>query len=289
MLRQDVLVRQQRDGLRAVRADHPVHLEGVVRVELVDVGSTPSGSGSTIDGLRFGTTGRLRLCMGFSPSGGPTRHCGLDHSKHFPSRLGGNHEVITEPARSLWHSSHAARRCPRGRCQRLQPTVPGTGMTWALGSRDQACRFCAMEELDRQIVELLVKDGRMSYTDLGKATGLSTSAVHQRVRRLEQRGVIRGYAAVVDPEAVGLPLTAFISVKPFDPSAPDDIAERLAGVPEIEACHSVAGDENYILKVRVATPLELEHLLTRIRSLAGVSTRTTVVLSTPYEARPPRI
>ena len=83
-----------------------------------------------------------------------------------------------------------------------------------------------MDELDRQIVQLLVKDGRMSYTDLGKATGLSTSAVHQRVRRLEQRGVIRGYAAVVDPEAVGLPLTAFISVKPFDPSAPDDIAEQ---------------------------------------------------------------
>lgn len=107
--------------------------------------------------------------------------------------------------------------------------------------------------------------------------------------RLEQRGVIRGYAAVVDPEAVGLPLTAFISVKPFDPSAPDDIAERLAGVPELEACHSVAGDENYILKVRVSSPLELEHLLTRIRTLVSVSTRTTVVLSTPYEARPPRI
>ncbi len=147
----------------------------------------------------------------------------------------------------------------------------------------------AMEELDRQIVDLLVRDGRMSYTDLGKATGLSTSAVHQRVRRLEQRGVIRGYAAVVDPEAVGLPLTAFISVKPFDPSAPDDIADRLSGVPEIEACHSVAGEENYILKVRVATPLELEDLLGRLRALAHVATRTTVVLSTPYEARPPRV
>jgi len=146
-----------------------------------------------------------------------------------------------------------------------------------------------VEDLDRQIVELLVKDGRMSYTDLGRATGLSTSAVHQRVRRLEQRGVIRGYAAIVDPESVGLPLTAFISVKPFDPSAPDDIADRLADVPEIEACHSVAGDENYILKVRVATPIELEDLLARIRSRAGASTRTTVVLSTPYESRPPRI
>ncbi|MBV9026876.1 MAG: Lrp/AsnC family transcriptional regulator [Streptomycetaceae bacterium] len=146
-----------------------------------------------------------------------------------------------------------------------------------------------MEELDRRIVELLVADGRMSYTDLGKATGLSTSAVHQRVRRLEQRGVIRGYAAIVDPEAVGLSLTAFISVKPFDPSAPDDIAERLAEVPEIEACHSVAGEENYILKVRVTAPGALEHLLARIRSLAGVSTRTTVVLSTPYESRPPHL
>ena len=146
-----------------------------------------------------------------------------------------------------------------------------------------------MEQLDREIVELLVKDGRMSYTDLGKATGLSTSAVHQRVRRLEQRGVIKGYTALIDAESVGLAMTAFISVKPFDPSAPDDIADRLAGIAEIEACHSVAGDENYILKVRVATPTELELLLARVRSVAGVSTRTTVVLSTPYEARPPRL
>lgn len=146
-----------------------------------------------------------------------------------------------------------------------------------------------MEQLDQHIVELLVKDGRMSYTDLGKATGLSTSAVHQRVRRLEQRGIIKGYTALIDAESVGLAMTAFISVKPFDPSAPDDIACRLADIPEIEACHSVAGDENYILKVRVATPTELELLLAKVRSAAGVSTRTTVVLSTPYEARPPRM
>ncbi|MFN8076447.1 MAG: Lrp/AsnC family transcriptional regulator [Kineosporiaceae bacterium] len=143
-----------------------------------------------------------------------------------------------------------------------------------------------MEDLDRQIVTLLASDGRMSFTDLGKATGLSTSAVHQRVKRLEQRGVIRGYTAVVDAEAVGLPLTAFISVTPLDPAAPDDIPDRLLGVPEIEACHSVAGVENYILKVRVNKPGDLEALLARIRALASVSTRTTVVLSTPYEARP---
>jgi Lrp/AsnC family leucine-responsive transcriptional regulator len=143
-----------------------------------------------------------------------------------------------------------------------------------------------VEEIDRQILQLLTADGRTSFTDLGKATGLSTSAVHQRVRRLEQRGVIKGYVAVVDPEAVGLPLTAFISVTPLDPAAPDDVPERLADVPEIEACYSVAGEENYILKVRVATPGALEALLAKIRAAANVSTRTTIVLSTPFEARP---
>jgi Lrp/AsnC family leucine-responsive transcriptional regulator len=115
------------------------------------------------------------------------------------------------------------------------------------------------------------------------------SAVHQRVRRLEQRGVIRGYRAHIDAESVGLPLTAFVSIKPIDPSAPDDAPDRLSGLAEIEACHSVAGDESYILKVRVATPADLERLLQDIRAAANVSTRTTVVLSTPYEARPPRV
>lgn len=140
-----------------------------------------------------------------------------------------------------------------------------------------------MEDLDRRIVDLLRSDGRMSYTDLGKAMGLSTSAVHQRVRRLEERGVITGYAAVVDPTALDLPLTAFISITPLDPAAPDDIPERLRDFVELEACHSVAGDENYILKARVRAPGDLEELLARIRATANVATRTTVVLSTPWE------
>jgi Lrp/AsnC family leucine-responsive transcriptional regulator len=144
-----------------------------------------------------------------------------------------------------------------------------------------------VEEIDRQIVRLLVQDGRMSFTDLGKATGLSTSAVHQRVRRLEERGIIKGYTANVNFEALGLPLTAFVSIKPFDPSQADDAPDLLADIPEIEACYSVAGDENYILKVRVSAPGDLEELLARIRTKANVSTRTTIVLSTPYETRAP--
>ena len=143
-----------------------------------------------------------------------------------------------------------------------------------------------MEDLDLKIVRLLAGDGRMSFTDLGRATGLSTSAVHQRVKRLEQRGVIRGYVAQIDYEQLNLPMTAFISIRPMDPSQPDDSPDRLRDIEEIESCWSVAGDESYILKVRVPTPGHLEDLLARIRGAANVSTRTTIVLSTPYESRP---
>jgi Lrp/AsnC family leucine-responsive transcriptional regulator len=144
-----------------------------------------------------------------------------------------------------------------------------------------------VEETNRRIVALLAGDGRMSFTELARHTGLSVSAAQQRVRRLEQRGVIKGYAALIDLDEAGLPLTAFISIKPFDPAAPDDAPARLAHLPAIEACHSVAGEENYILKVRVASPAALEDLLQEIRAAASVSTRTTIVLSTPYENRPP--
>jgi Lrp/AsnC family leucine-responsive transcriptional regulator len=146
-----------------------------------------------------------------------------------------------------------------------------------------------VEELDLAIVQLLSRDGRMSFTDLGKATGLSTSAVHQRVRRLEQRGVITGYTARLDNTALGLGLCAIVMCKPIDPSAPDDTPERLAGIPAIEACYSVAGDYSYVLLVRVGTTAELEELLATIRTKGNVSTNSTVVLSTPYERRPPNL
>jgi Lrp/AsnC family transcriptional regulator, leucine-responsive regulatory protein len=146
-----------------------------------------------------------------------------------------------------------------------------------------------VEEIDRKIVSLLARNGRMSFTELARRTGLSVSAAQQRVRRLEERGVIRGYSAVISAEEIGLPLTAFVSIKAFDPAAPDDAPERLAHLTAIEACHSVAGDASYILKVRVGSPRDLEDLLQEIRAAANVSTHTTIVLSTPFENRPPRI
>jgi Lrp/AsnC family leucine-responsive transcriptional regulator len=142
-------------------------------------------------------------------------------------------------------------------------------------------------DVDRALLSALARDGRASFTDLAERVGLSVSAVHQRVRRLEQRGLITGYAAHVDAKAVGLPLTAFVSITPIEAAQPDDAPARLAHLTAIEACHSVAGVESYILKVRVASPDALEALLQEIRAAANVTTRTTVVLSTFYEDRPP--
>ena len=164
--------------------------------------------------------------------------------------------------------------------------MAASGSTTPAGNSSTGYRN-GVEEIDRKILSLLCRDGRMSFTDLSRETGLSVSATHQRVRRLERRGIIKGYAAVIDPADAGLPLTAFVSIKPFDPAAPDDSPDRLAHLTAVEACHSVAGDENYILKVRVASPADLENLLQEIRTAASVSTRTTIVLSTPYENRAP--
>jgi len=118
--------------------------------------------------------------------------------------------------------------------------------------------------------------------------GLSASAVHDRVRKLERAGVIRGYRAIVDAGSVGLFVTAFIAATPIDPTQPDDLPERIAEIPEVEACFSVAGEANYLLKVRTRTTGDLEELIRRLREKAGVVTRTTIALSIPFEDRPMR-
>ncbi|TQS45829.1 Lrp/AsnC family transcriptional regulator [Cryptosporangium phraense] len=146
------------------------------------------------------------------------------------------------------------------------------------------------DDVDRTLVAQLAADGRATLSTLAAAAGLSVSATQARVRRLEQRGVIRGYAADVDPEALGLPLAAFVAITPLDPAQPDDAPARLAELDAVEACYSVAGEESYLLLVRVPSPRALDDLLTEIRQVANVRTRTTVVLQTFFEraARPER-
>jgi len=141
------------------------------------------------------------------------------------------------------------------------------------------------DDIDRILIRQLVADGRATLAELAASAGLSVSAVQSRVRRLESRGVISGYAARINPEAVGNLLSAFVAITPLDPSQPDDAPARLEHIEEIESCQSVAGEESYILLVRVASARALEELLQRIRTTANVQTRSTIILNTFYTDR----
>ena len=143
-----------------------------------------------------------------------------------------------------------------------------------------------LDERDLDIVAALQEDARATYADVAARVGMSASAVHDRVRKLEQSGAITRYSAIVAPEALGLFVTAVIAATPLDPSQPDDLPERVAEFPEVEDCYSVAGEANYLLKVRTKTTADLEELIRRLREKGSVQTRTTIVLSIPFEGRP---
>ena len=143
-----------------------------------------------------------------------------------------------------------------------------------------------MDDIDRRLVAALVRDGRASYAELARLVGLSAPSVHDRVRRLERSGVIRGYVADVDLHALGLGVTALVGILQREGVEQDDLADALAQVPEVEDCWFVAGEEAFVVKVRVADVDGLEHTLGVLRRTPGVArTRTTVVLSTRFENR----
>ncbi|MFZ5872548.1 MAG: Lrp/AsnC family transcriptional regulator [Actinomycetota bacterium] len=144
-----------------------------------------------------------------------------------------------------------------------------------------------MDPTDRRIVQALREQGRLPFAELGRQVGLSGPAVQERVRRLEERGVITGFTAVVDAAAVGLGVSALIGITVADGAETDDVARRLKDVDEIEDCWFVAGEENFVVTVRARDVASLEAVVTKLRRLRGVArTRTTVVLSTRWEGRP---
>ncbi|WP_343599821.1 Lrp/AsnC family transcriptional regulator [Mycobacterium sp.] len=142
-----------------------------------------------------------------------------------------------------------------------------------------------LDDIDRTLLRRLVADGRATLSELAAATGLSVSAVQARVRRLQTRGVVTGFAARVNQDALGTGLSAFVAITPLDPSQPDDAPARLEHIEAIESCHSVAGEDSYILQVRVESARALEDLLLQIRTTANVQTRSTIVLRTFYSLR----
>ena len=130
-----------------------------------------------------------------------------------------------------------------------------------------------LDATDGVILDMLEKDGRATLSHLSEATGLSVSAVQSRVQKLERRGVIRGYKAVIDDERRGLAVNA-----PIDYSQEAEIPDKLKNIDGIMSCDSVAGSPSFMLTVRVESPSKLEELLNLIHRTVSVSTETTIVL-----------
>jgi Lrp/AsnC family leucine-responsive transcriptional regulator len=141
-----------------------------------------------------------------------------------------------------------------------------------------------LDELDLRLLTALQRNGRSTYADLAAHVGLKTSAVHDRVKRLEQRGFVRGYGARIDARRIGLGLVAFVSAFTTPDADYDETVRALAALPEVCEIHSVAGEESYILKVITRSTDHLDDFLSRVKSVKGVArSKTTVVLSTPFE------
>jgi len=145
-----------------------------------------------------------------------------------------------------------------------------------------------LDEIDRKILVLLQRDARATNTAIAQAVGLSAPSVLERIRKMEARGVIKSYRAVVDSAAVGKPITAFIRVaSDAAPGAYDEFVKSIAAAsrdPEVLECHSVAGEDCFIFKVKVASPTDLEMLLARLRNTTRIGrTVSMIVLSTLKE------
>jgi Lrp/AsnC family leucine-responsive transcriptional regulator len=143
-----------------------------------------------------------------------------------------------------------------------------------------------MDAVDRQLIQALRENGRASYAELGRLVGLSGPSVTDRINRLEQAGVITGYRATVAPAALGLGVTALVGLQLSDAADHEEVAQRLRDLDEIEDCWFIAGDDSYMLKVRIGDVDSLERTIRRLSGTKGVArTRTTVVLSTKWENR----
>ncbi len=147
-------------------------------------------------------------------------------------------------------------------------------------------RESSLNSLDMKAVKLLLRNGRASWAELGKQLGLSAPAAADRAHKLEQSGVIRGYAALVDPASVGYPLTAYVSVSLASHQKRAPFLRAIEKMEQVSECHHVAGDDDYLLKVRCRGTQDLDHLLaTELKDKLGVArTRTTIVLSTAKES-----
>jgi len=146
------------------------------------------------------------------------------------------------------------------------------------------------DELDGRILSALSKAARRTSADIGAAVGLSTAAVHERVRKMLERGTIKRFTISIEPERVGLNFTAFVAIRNDGGIHCREMAPRLSRMPEILELHSVAGEYDFLAKIRTTHPRALEDVLYEIKAIPGVArTISTVVLNTEFEDRPRRL
>jgi Lrp/AsnC family transcriptional regulator, leucine-responsive regulatory protein len=153
--------------------------------------------------------------------------------------------------------------------------------------RSRGDRHDRIDRTDARLLERLQVEGRRPYADLGADVGISGPSAHERVKKLEARGVIRGYAATVDPATAGYGITAFSWLTQAPGTAGADLTDAFAAIPEIEECHHIAGEADYLLKIRARDTRHLERVIVRLQAVPSVFTsETDVVLSTAFERRP---
>jgi Lrp/AsnC family leucine-responsive transcriptional regulator len=140
---------------------------------------------------------------------------------------------------------------------------------------------------DANILDVLQRDGRRPYADLGADVGMSGPSAHERVKKLEARGVIQGYAAIVDPRAIGYDILAFSWITQAPGTTSNDLTDAFRAIPEIEECHHITGEADYLIKVRARDTRDLERVLRQVQSTPNVfQTETDVVFSSGFERRP---
>lgn len=138
-----------------------------------------------------------------------------------------------------------------------------------------------MDNNDLKAIKQLMDNARSTWAELGALLNLSAPAAAERVRKLEEGGIIKGYSALVDPESIGCGLAAMVAVILEDSQQRAYLLDKVAGLAEILECHHVAGDADYILKVRCANTRALEYIISEeLKSIPGIKTRTTIILST---------
>jgi len=146
-----------------------------------------------------------------------------------------------------------------------------------------------MDDLDRTIIARLTEDGRIPYSRIAQETGVVTTTIHQRVKRLTERGIIAGSRVLIDWKQAGVQVTAIVSVEAPDDRPLREIAEEMQSIPFIQNCYAVTGEFDLLLTVRAKSSDHLGELLEEIRMHAPGRSRTIVVLSTYFEARLPSV